>query len=239
MSQNSRPMPYSHPVASSGPFAPASRARRVRVWDPSPVELAGPLWNAVACTLSSAFSSREWVRAPMPVGNPEDPHSAVGIMSSLFGKGPLIVATTDAEPGQDQRVLGCVLGGTLDESLITSYGLSPYGARVGDAILAYIGVAPAAQGVRGQLHDDGTIEVPARATGPRNGSKSVASCLFERWLKHPDVARCPSVFVRTRETIGPILHLAEKNGFAFQGQFELEFQGERQNRLVFRRSQVH
>lgn len=231
--------PRTRPGVSSSLLGSSSRARRVRVWAPTDAQLRGPLWNAIACTLSSAFSSREWVRAPMPIGDGADPHSALGIMSALFGKGPLIVATMDTEPEHSPCVLGCVLGGTLDETLIEAYGLSPYGAQVGDAILAYIGVAPWAQGLRGRLQNDQSIEVPALATGPRNSSKSLASFLFERWLRHPAVARRPSVYVRTRETIGPILHLAEKNGFAFRGQFELDFRGERQNRLVYRRSQVH
>lgn len=239
MPQITRTIPRNGPQISPDFFASASRTHRIRVWAPTEAQLGGSLWNAIACTLSSAFSSREWVRAPMPIGDVADPHSATGIMSALFGKGPLIVATMDIAPKQSQCVLGCVLGGTLDDSLIEDYGLSPYGAQAGDAILAYIGVAPSVQGLRGRLRNEEHIEVPARATGPRNESKSLASLLFERWLRHPSVARCPSVFVRTRETIGPILHLAEKNGFAFQGQFELDFRGERQNRLVFRRNQVH
>ena len=238
MSQISRIAPRTRPENSSRLLEFASCAHRVRVWVPTDTQLCGPLWNAIASTLSCAFSSREWVRAPMPIGDAADPHSATGILSALFGKGPLIVATMDSGPEHTQRVLGCVLGGTLDESLIQDYGLSPYGAQVGDALLAYIGVAPSAQGLRGRLLDEETVEVPSLATRLRDGSKSLASLLFERWLRHPAVARCPSVYLRTRETIGPILHLAEKNGFDFQGQFELDFQGERQNRLIFRRRQV-
>ena len=239
MSQITSTTPRIRSQISPDLFASASRVRRVRVWAPSDAEICGPLWNGIACTLSSAFSSREWVRAPMPIGDAADPHSAAGIMSALFDKGPLIVATMDDEREQSQCVLGCVLGGTLDESLIEDYGLAPYGAQPGDAILAYIGVAPSVQGLRGRVRNEEHFEVPARATGAREDSKSLASFLFERWLRHPSVARCPSVFVRTRETIEPILHLAEKNGFAFQGQFELDFRGERQNRLVFRRDQAH
>lgn len=238
MSQIARATPHIRPDVPPGPPASAPRAHRVRVWAPTDSQLGGPLWNAIACTLSSAFSSREWVRAPMPIGDAADPHSAAGIMSALFGKGPLIVATTDVEPEHNPCVLGCVIGGMLDEALIDGYGLSPFGARTGDAILAYIGVAPSAQGLRGRIRNGEVIDVPAPAAGPPADSKSLASFLFESWLRHPAVARCPSVFVRTRETIGPILHLAEKNGFAFQGQFELNFRGERQNRLVFRRIQA-
>jgi len=43
------------------------------------------------------------------------------------------------------------------------------------------------------------------------------------------------VFVRTRSVLPKIQYLAEKNGFVYQGRFELEFKGEQQDRMVYTR----
>lgn len=210
---------------------------RIRVWSPGHDQLSAGLENAVATALSSAFSSRDWQCSPMPIGNASDPHSALGIMSQL-GDGLLLIATPDVKAGPVSEVLGCVLGGVLCEPLIEGYGLGKFGARSGDAILAYIGVAPLAQGTRGILRNDGHPGEVVLDAGYQGGSEmavSLASVLFSEWLELPGVSSCPTVYVRTRETIGAILHLLERHDFEYQGQFELEFRGTPQARLVYRR----
>ena len=210
---------------------------RVRIWSPSPDQLDAGMWDAVARTLSSAFSSRDWQNSPMPVGDASDAHSAVGVMTELRD-GPLLVATRDAADVEVTQVVGCVLGGVLNESLIDSYRLGNFGARTGDAILAYIGVTPEAQGIRGFPRNNGFLDkIFSSNDTPRkpDESDSLAGAMFSTWLELPEIASCPTVFVRTRETIGSMLHLLSKHGFEHQGRFDLEFHGSLQSRLVYRR----
>lgn len=212
-------------------------SRRIRIWAPTHEQVRAGLWNAIARALSSAFSSREWRGSPMPIGDASDPHSALGIMTQLRN-GPLLVAALDTGETPVPEVVGCVLGGVLDESLIDSYRLRNFGAQNGDGILAYIGVAPEAQGYRGFLRNDGFIEEVTVGNGSTRKSEmtvSLAGVLFSTWLELPAISCCPTVFVRTRETIAPILHLLNRHGFEYQGQFELVFRGSPQARLVYRR----
>jgi len=59
--------------------------------------------------------------------------------------------------------------------------------------------------------------------------------LFSGWLAQPVVGACPAVFVRTRKVLQPIIHMATDNGFEYTGGFTIDFHGERQDRIVFRR----
>ena len=216
-----------------------SRPGAIRIWSPDPDQIHGLLGESIATSLAAAFSSREWSRTPMPIGNCTDPHSARGILAQLAGRSQAVLASED-EPAislQAQRVVGCVLGGVLDEALIAAYGLQPYGAREGDGLLAYIGVVPAAQGMRLRPHDDGIHEAARYRVNrmAKTDSTSLASLLFSGWLALPIVRSCPAVFVRTRQVPKPIIHLAAKNGFEFSGCFTVDFHGERQDRMVFRR----
>lgn len=172
----------------------------------------------------------------MPVFDDADHHCAHRIISDFGDNAQILVASSD---GEGEPLLGCVLGGILDAELIAAYRLAGFGARAGDGVLAYIAVPPAAQGSRVVHLSDDVFEVhPARIGGRWRKGSSLAGALFAGWLANPAVAQCPRVFVRTREVIRPVLHLIEKNGFEYRGRFELEFRGERQDRLVFGRSNV-
>ena len=174
----------------------------------------------------------------MPIGDESDPHSARGIIAALGGRLQVLLASA-MEPGitpRAQRVVGFVLGGVLDDQLIDAYGLRAHGARKGDGILAYIGVVPSAQGARLSALDGDIYELTnSRSLAvTRSESTSLASLLFSRWLALPAITSCPAVFVRTRQVLKPILHLAAKNGFDYCGSFSLDFHGERQDRMVFK-----
>jgi len=175
----------------------------------------------------------------MPIGDASDPHSARGIVAQLGANARILLAssTRGNAPLAGQPVLGCVLGAILDDRLIAAYRLGPYGARRGDGLLAYIGVPPAVQGERlspagGDRFD---CRPATRGNPPTGETVSLGSLLFSRWLEISAIERCPALFVRTRTTIKPILHLLAKHGFDFRGRFELDFQGQRQDRLVFAR----
>lgn len=212
---------------------------RVRLWAPDSDQIQGLLSESIATSLAAAFSSRTWTRTPMPIGDESDAHSARGIIATLGGRFQVLLASA-MEPGVApgaQQVVGCVLGGVLDEKLIDAYGLGAHGARKGDGLLAYIGVVPSAQGARLSALDGGLFELTNSRPLPvtKNASTSLASLLFSRWLALPAISSCPAVFVRTRQVIKPILHLAAKNGFDYCGSFSLDFHGEKQDRMVFRR----
>lgn len=181
--------------------------------------------DALARCLSEAFSSGLWRDTPMPLGHPDDPTSARGIIGGL-GPDPLAVA---AMPRQEARVIGCVLGCVMDERVVQGYGLGDYGAQPGDGLLAFIGIVPEAQGLRLRPEGDGTLG--AAPAGP-----SLARHLFEDWLGCAELSPCPRLFIRTRRRIGPIRYLSEDLGFAFRGGFETEFRGQTQRRLVYCRT---
>lgn len=210
----------------------------IRLWSPATLRADGPLGLAVADCLAAAFGSGVWARTPMPVGGRSDPHSARGVVAELGPRARALVASVDDErPREEANVLGCVVGGVLDEALISAYGLGPYGARGGDGLLAYIGVRPAAQRVRVLPRADDRFDPAPPADRPwmKPAGVSLAGLLFSRWLGLPAIERCPRVFVRTRSVLPQIQHLATKNGFEYQGRFELEFQGERQDRMIYTR----
>ena len=170
----------------------------------------------------------------MPVGDSADPHSASGIMAQLSG-GMVVVAISDTTD-EGSKVVGCVLGSLLDDSLIEGYRLRRFGANDGDGLLAYIGVAPEFQGARGFQGRCGYLDEVCAGTplSPKpTGSSSIASVLFSTWLRHPEISPCSAVFVRTRATIRPVLHLLDRHGFEHRGQFELDFRGSVQTRLVY------
>lgn len=212
----------------------------IRLRSPHPHQICGLLRDGIVNCLAAAFSSGVWAPTPMPIGDASDPHSAHGILAELGERVQVIVASkTTADPIHEYKeVLGCVVGAVLDESLIDAYGLAPYGACIGDGLLAYIGVAPSAQGSRALQRRVNEFDLrPGQASAPINQKgDSLASLLFARWLDLSEIEQCPRVFVRTRKVLDPILHLAGKNGFQYLGQFELDFQGERQDRMVFGRS---
>jgi len=213
---------------------------RIRIWCPTPRQLRRTLWVEVASTLSSAFSSQGWEATPMPVGDATDPNSALGIMAELCTEGPTVLASTEGNAARGAEVLGCVLGGVLNDSLIERFGLRPYGACRGDGLLAFIGVAPTVQGARGYLRTGNVIEdLGPSSSRPPVGSVSLASALFSNWLALPAISSRRAVFIRTREVIRPILHLAGKHGFVYQGRMHQDFRGSIQERLVFRRDNPH
>jgi len=210
----------------------------IRLWAPDAVPAESPLEGAIVDCLSSAFSSGVWARAPMPVGERSDSHSARGIVAQLGADAQVLVAFTDDDkPSHEADVHGCVVGGLLDEDLIRAYGLGSFGARRGDGILAYIGVQPSAQGNRLVARTETRFGVapPSERPWMKPSGASLAGLLFSGWLRLPAVARCPRVFVRTRSVLPKIQYLAEKNGFVYQGRFELEFKGEQQDRMVYTR----
>lgn len=208
----------------------------IRIWSPRPEQMQGPLGEAASKCLATAFSSGEWAPTPMPLGDESDPHSARGIIAQLGKQAQVLVADVVGDD-HGRNVLGCVMGAVLDRTLVDAYGLASYGAQSGDALLAYIGLMPAAQGRRACLLSNNIFELPFRRSGlpSIHEGHSLAALLFERWLELSAIECCPRVFVRTRKVLAPIIHLAEKNGFRYRGEFELDFQGERQDRIVFAR----
>jgi len=218
--------------------ATSRHSKSIRLWSPAMLPADGPLGHAVADCLAAAFSSGVWARTPMPVGSRSDPHSARGIVAEL---GPdayaLIASVSGGRPRGGEGLLGCVVGGVLDDDLIRAYGLRSYGAIAGDGLLAYIGVQPTAQGVRLLPRGEDSFDVapPTGQSRMKRPGTSLAGILFSRWLGLSAIEQCRRVFVRTRSVLPQIQHLAAKNGFRFQGQFDLEFQGQRQDRMVYTR----
>lgn len=193
------------------------------------------LKNSVATCLAAAFGSGLWASSPMPVGDDSERHSAHGIISELGENAQILVAS---DMDDNQPLLGCVVGGVLDENLIAAYGLAGHGAKTGDGLLAYIGVPPSAQGCRLTRLRDNVFEILPNRNSQRHerGGDSLAGLLFAQWLRLPAIERSPHVFVRTRKVIGSVIHLIEKNGFEYSGRLDLDFQGDKQDRLVYRRS---
>lgn len=215
-------------------------AIRMTLSSPAGSEIKGPLEDAIVHCLAAAFGSGVWAQAPMPIGNAADPHSARGIVTQLRARARVLIAGTASRIGsvRRKRIIGCVLGCILDEALIDIYRLGDFAAEAGDALLAYIGVEPGSQGSRMLPLSRGQF-----AMWPRHhnavidqGGESLAGVLFSRWLALPGVAGCPRIFVRTRSVLRPVLHMIEKNGFEYRGKFDLDFHGERQDRIVFVRS---
>ena len=174
----------------------------------------------------------------MAVDDRSDPHSAYRIIAGLGEQTHLLIASTSCKEDTSRQVLGCVLGGILNRLLIDAYGLGPYGAQTGDGLLAYIGLRPVAQGSRAWFCRDDIFDVRQHQMStqdPENG-ESLASLLFSKWLDLAAITSCSQVFIRTRATITPILHLASKYRFEYCGKFLIDFQGEQQERLVFKRS---
>jgi len=209
----------------------------IRIWIPDTLPAECSLGHAVADCLAAAFGSGVWARSPMPVGDRSTPHSARGILAELgAGTQILLASTDDHRPHNESDVLGCVLGSVLDEELIRAYGLGSFGAQCGDGLLAFIGLHPAAQGTRVIPRANNCFDLAPAADHPvKSGGISLASLLFSCWLELPEVTRCRRVYVRTRSVLPKIQHLAAKSGFVYQGRFELEFQGERQDRIVYSR----
>jgi hypothetical protein len=207
----------------------------VKLWPAHHIEVSSEFENAVATCLASAFSSGLWASSPMPIGDSADRQSARGVISE-FGKNVRVLAASETDAAQP--LLGCVLGGLLDEALIGAYRLAAYGAQKGDGLLAYIGVLPSAQGSRVIRMRDNAFKVLSEQTSQRAepDSDSLAGLLFSEWLRLYGINACPRVFVRTRKMIRPVLHLIKKNGFEYLGHFELDFYGDIQDRLVFSRN---
>jgi hypothetical protein len=207
-----------------------------RIWSPTRDDIDGVVGDSIVQCLAAAFGSGVWASSPMPVGDETNPHSARGIVASLSRQEKIVVASRAEEEGES--IIGCVLGGVLDDELIVDYRLAPFGAKEGDGLLAYIGVAPNFQGSRLLASSEGGFATRIKACGTvaNDSGASLSSLLFKCWLNLPTVTACPSVFVRTRKVLKPIVHLAEKNGFQYEGKFYLDFNGEQQDRIVFRRS---
>lgn len=202
-------------------FAPDLRAREAEL--------------EIARCLSKAFSSGLWKASPMPVGPLEDPNSALGIVNGL-GPRPVALAARTRARGEERagELIGCVLGAVLNDEVIARYGLRPFSAVPGDALLAFIGIVPGAQHVRvnGRTRDECKVVHGAS----QHRSVSLARHLFESWLAMQNLHHCPHTFIRTRQQITPILGLCDGNRFSYCGRFELNLHGAVQERLVFRRS---
>jgi hypothetical protein len=215
---------------------------RITLWSPQSSDIKGPLEDAIVQCLAAAFGSGVWARTPMPTGDSADPHSARGIVAQLRSRARVLLAYADRPIGAvgQNSIIGCVLGCVLDEALIDMYRIDDYDAKPGDALLAYIGVEPASQGYRAFHLSGNQFALRSRHCNraKRYRSESLAGVLFARWLALRNVAACPHVFVRTRSVLGPVLHMIEKNGFEYRGQFDLDFHGERQDRMVFARSNL-
>lgn len=180
---------------------------------------------AIAECLSAAFSSGIWQEAPLPLGSSDDPASAVAIVEELVPRSVMVAAT----PIPGARVIGCAIGSVMDEDLIESYRLSGYAAEPGDGLLAFIGIVPEMQGRRYRSDGNGTLEAAP-------GGPSLARHLFESWIKDASGHECERLFIRTRRRIGPVRHLCDAYGFERLGEFEVDFRGQRQRRLVYCRA---
>lgn len=217
------------PKAESARFA----LERVGLFAPD-LGAAGAALEIATC-LSKAFSSGLWTASPMPIGPLEDPDSALGVVNGLGPRPVALAARTRAEGGGHAgELIGCVLGAVLDDEVIARYGLGPFSAAPGDALLAFIGIVPEAQHVR--LVGRGREECKVVRAAAQRRSISLARHLFESWLGMQNLHHCPQTFIRTREQITPILGLCDGNGFSYCGRFELNLHGAVQERLVFRRT---
>ncbi len=220
----------------------SSATDNVELWSPGATAMSDELRDRIATCLACAFSSRQWERSPMPLGDTSDPQSARGIVAQWGPNASILLASRPAHPDPAVRgqLLGCVVGGILDPDLIDAYGLQPFGASRGDGLLAYIGVSPAHQGTR--LLSCGPSRYSrlpaAEAERPGHRGRSLAGLLFSSWLMLPDIRRTGRQFVRTRRSIEPILHLLLAHDFAYRGQFRVEFRGEGQERLVYSRRET-
>ncbi len=188
----------------------------------------------LARCLSAAFSSGIWRSTPMPLGHSRDPHSAFGVIEGLSDRPVVLAAVSDDREDTHCGIVGCVLGAVLDYGIIADYGLAPFGACPGDGLLAFIGLVPEMQGRRVRRLDHDALEITGESEQESCGS--LASQLFEEWMRTAPVSKCPRIFIRTRRQIGPILHLSRTCGFAYRGAFQTEFRGEVQDRLVFMRT---
>jgi hypothetical protein len=177
----------------------------------------------------------------MPVGDETDPHSAIGILAGMAEHVQLLLALFESEGkhNDDQKIWGCVIGTLLREALLDAYGLREYGARPGDALLAYIGLVPAAQRSRVYAASVSVEAATNSSESPEGGCvHSLASPMFARWMELPAIRSAPCVFIRTRKVIGSILHLVAKNNFQPCGSFDMNYRGQKQDRMVFRRQTV-
>lgn len=214
-----------------------SRGSCVRLSSPDATRVQTILSEPIAGCLAAAFGSGPWRQTPMPLGHAADRHSARGIVAELGPRALARLACADGGANRSDFVLGCVIGCILDQALVGRYGLEPFGATAGDGLFAYIGLRPSVQGARVSQTGNGGFAVRANAGRAGNGGAGIglASLLFSSWLELPAIRRCPRVFIRTREILKPIQILAERNGFRCCGKFYLDFQGVRQDRLVYKR----
>lgn len=216
------------------------QADRIRIWVPETAHIDLQLVDAVARCLAEAFSSCHWSSVPMPLGDCSAPHSARGILARFRGKEQLVLATLiNQEQHQSEwRVVGSVLGSILDEALIDSFALGEFGAHAGDGLLAFIGLTPDVQKTRGCLvgNDIFQIRGKSRPASPAPEQRSLVGWIFKRWLELPGLRDCPHLYIRTRLVIKPILHLIQEHHFAYCGRFHMDYQGETQDRMVFRRT---
>jgi hypothetical protein len=214
---------------------------RVKLWSPGPDEITREVLFATAACLSAAFSSGIWAETPVPMGDETDPQSAVGIITRLAEDTQLLLAMVDAEHSDPQVVCGCVIGTLLSQATVDAYGLRDYGARTGDALLAYIGLVPRAQQTKVYVSgDDYVIQGTTASSELFDAGRvhSLASLMFATWIRLPAIRTSPQIFIRSRLAIGPILHLAVRHGFQFCGKFDMNFRGQKQDRMVFRRQAV-
>jgi hypothetical protein len=228
--------------AESVPRPAIPRWGRIKLWSPEPDEITREVCSGAAACLSAAFSSGVWSETPMPVGDETDPDSAAGIIAGLAERLQLLLALFESEDthNNSQEILGSVVGTLLREPILDTYGLRRYGAHPGDALLAYIGLVPAAQRSRVHVASDSLIKAASHSSDSIDGGcvRSLASLMFTRWMELPAIRSASCVFIRTRIVIGSIQHLAAKHDFQLCGSFDINFRGQKQDRMVFRRRTV-
>jgi len=229
---------YWHESEQGRPSAPPTSAS-LQVWSPTPefLQFDREIRRSVAQCLSDAFSHGLWSSAPMPLGSPADRHSATGILAMLGARVSAVLASLPARaPGHFTRgdVVGCVVGAILNERLIDAFELRDHGAMLGDALLAYIGIAPSAQGLKVWESESGDIARQPNVAR-QHRYRALASVLFSRWLELADNRAAPATYMRTRGAIKSIRHLADKHGFQRCGVTHVDFHGEWQERLIYKR----
>lgn len=211
------------------------RNREIRLSAPTAEQVNTTLQEPIANCLSAAFSSGPWKATPMPIGDSKDRHSARGIVAELGSNAHTLVATASMENTASIAVVGCVIGSILNENLIGHYGLEQFGAKPGDGLFAYIGLMPVMHGQRLQPGGNHIFQLGTNNDNSTSGV-SLASLLFTNWLNLPAISCCPRIFIRTREVLHSIQALATRNGFQYRGKFYLDFQGVRQDRMVYSRN---
>ncbi len=221
------------------------------------------LAKCLSAAFSSGIWRKTPMPLGSPDASGNDPSSAYGVLNSL-GEHSLAVAAF--APRSDSLlgcVVGCVMdeqviahyrlhdyGARPGDGLLAFIGIIPdaQGLRCPPHLPPSVGPSRGndAQDLKTQdLKTEGQKTEGQKTEGQKTEgqninqtgkSQSLARRLFETWLFSPGLARCPRLFVRTRRRIRPIRHLSQEHRFELVGNFETDFRGQRQTRLVYRRN---